>query len=100
MLGVFLLPAFIRLGHERQDLLKSVQWNACVHKLDLGLYSQPKEFGGIGVRIHVNSKGKIRSTGNIVSRGGSNPQHCIKSNEASALPMSYSGPLVSPSDFE
>ena len=23
-----------------------VRWNACVHRLDLGLYSHPKEFGG------------------------------------------------------
>ena len=25
---------------------ESVQWNACVHRLDLGLYSHPKEFFG------------------------------------------------------
>ena len=43
--------------------------NACVHRLDLDLYSHPKEFGGggNGVRIHVNSKGKISSTGKIFS---------------------------------
>ena len=35
---------------------KSVQWNACVHRLDLGIYSHPKEFLGNGVRTHVNSK--------------------------------------------
>ena len=26
---------------------ESVQWNACVHRLDLSLYSHPKEFGGM-----------------------------------------------------
>ena len=26
---------------------ESVRWNACVHRLDLGLYSHPKEFGGM-----------------------------------------------------
>ena len=26
--------------------LESVPWNACVHRLDLGLYSHPKEFWG------------------------------------------------------
>ena len=31
---------------------ESMRWNACVHRLDLGLYSHPK------VRTHVNSKGK------------------------------------------
>ena len=41
---------------------ESVQWNACVHRLDLGLYSHPKEFLGNEVRTHVNSKGKIPFT--------------------------------------
>ena len=26
---------------------ESVGWNACVHRLDLGLYSHPKEFWGM-----------------------------------------------------
>ena len=34
-----------------------------MHRLDLGLYSHPKEFWGDGVRTHVGSKGKIPSTG-------------------------------------
>ena len=42
---------------------ESVQWNACVHRLDLGLNSHQKEFLGNGVRTHFNSKGKIPSTG-------------------------------------
>ena len=62
MLGVFLLPAFTRLEHECQDLFESVQWNACVHRQDLGLYSHPKYFLGNGVRTHVNAKGIIPST--------------------------------------
>ena len=37
---------------------ESVQRNACVHRLNLGLHSHPKEFRGNGVRAHVNSKGK------------------------------------------
>ena len=40
-----------------------MRWNACVHRLDLGLYSHLKEFWGNGVWTHVNSKGKIPSTG-------------------------------------
>ena len=40
-----------------------MRWNACVHRLDLGLYSHPKEFWGNEVRTHFNSKGKIPSTG-------------------------------------
>ena len=37
---------------------ESMQLNACVHRLDLSLYSPLKEFWGYGVRAHVNSKGK------------------------------------------
>ena len=44
---------------------ESVRWNACVHRLDLSLYSHPKEFWGNGVRTHVNSMGKISSTRKI-----------------------------------
>ena len=42
---------------------ESVRRNACVHWIDLGLYSHPKEFWRNGVRTQVNSKGKILSTG-------------------------------------
>ena len=34
-----------------------------MHRLDLDLYSHPKEFGENGARNHVSSKGKIPSTG-------------------------------------
>ena len=37
---------------------ESLRWNAWVHRLDLGLYSHPKEFLGNGVRTHVTSKEK------------------------------------------
>ena len=33
-----------------------------MHRLDLGLYSHPKEFWGNAVRTHVHSKGNIPST--------------------------------------
>ena len=62
--------------------VETVRWNACVHRLDLGLYSHPKELfcflcvfccccwgfflGGGGwedaVKTHVNSMGNILST--------------------------------------
>ena len=65
----------------------SLRWNVCVHILDLGLYSHPKDFCGNGVRTHVNSKGKIPSTRTILLRGGLNPRRCIKQdNEPNALP--------------
>ena len=63
---------------------ESVWWNACVHRLDLGLYSHPEEFWGNGFRTHVNSKGKIPSTGssmedrtqNTASCRTASPTHC------------------------
>ena len=58
--------------------LESVRWNACAHRLVLGLHSHPKEFLGNGVRTHAHSKGKIPSAGKILLREGSNPRHCIK----------------------
>ena len=52
---------------------ESGRWNAYVHRLDLGLYSPPKEFLGKGVRTHVNSKGKIPSTGKHSLQRGMEP---------------------------
>ena len=54
---------------------QSVRWNACVHRLDLGLCSHPKELLGNRVRTHVNSKGKILICWRL--RAGSNPRRCI-----------------------
>ena len=71
----------------------SLQWNACVHRLDLGLYSHPKEFWGNGVRTHVKSKGQnpLHREKKPLPRGGSNPRRCIKQDsEPNTLPTSYS----------
>ena len=59
MLGVLLLPAFTYVGQEIR-----IFWvHACVHRLDISLYSHLKEIFWNGVRTNVNSKGKIPSTG-------------------------------------
>ena len=74
--------------------LESVRWNACVHRLDLGLYSHPKKLLGNGVRTHDNSKGKIPSTRKILLRG-SNPQRCIaQDSEPNTLPNELFQPLL------
>ena len=78
---------------------ESLRWNVCVHRLDLGLYSHLKEFGGNWVRTHVNSKVKIPFTGKNF-RGGWNPWHCVKQDsEPNTLPMSYPGPHLYSSCF-
>ena len=86
--GCAFLPAFTRWGHGTSGSFESVWWNACVHRLDLALYSHLKEFWGNGVKTYVNSKRKVPSP-----RGGSNPWHCIKQDrEPNTLAMSYCGP--------
>ena len=66
---------------------ESMRWNACVYRLDLGLYSHPKEFFGNGVRIHGNSM-------IIFLGGGLNPHRCIKQDsESSTLPAELFQPL-------
>ena len=70
---------------------ESMRWNACAHRLDLGLYSHLKEFGGNGVRSHADSKGKIPSVGKFLPRGRLNPWHYIKQDrEPNTLPTSSS----------
>ena len=69
---------------------ESMRWNACVHRLDLGLYSHPKEFWGNRVRNHVNSKEKIPSTG-----GSEDVRTCIAAScrmSPTHYRLSYSGP--------
>ena len=89
-----LLLAFTCLVHECQDLLSlSVWWNACVQKLDLGLYSYPKEFWGNGVRTHVNSKGKNLLFWKL--RGRSKPRRCLmQDSEPNTLPTELFRPPI------
>ena len=79
---------------------ESMRWNACVHRLDLGLHSHPKEFGENGVRTRVSSKEKIRLLFTKKKKKKKNPPqrriepttlHRAQDSEASTLPMSYSG---------
>ena len=98
MLGVFLLPAFTRLGHECQDLLSPCHgMHVCTDYRPRFILSSERVFlGGNGVRTHVNSKGKISSTGKKFPRGGSNPRRCItQDSEPNTLPTSYSGAVLS-----
>ena len=68
-----------------------MQWNACVHRLDLGLYFHPNEFLGNGVRTHVNSKGNIPSTGGS-EEGGTCDTASSRTESPTHYPLSYCGP--------
>ena len=72
---------------------ESMRWNACVHRLDLGLYSQPKEFLGNGVRTHFNCKGKIPSSGKFSSEED-RTHHAASSRTAS--PTHYQQAISAP----
>ena len=73
---------------------ESFRWNACVHRIDLGLYSHPKEFWGNGVRIHVNSKGTSPLSGKFSSEEDRTHDAASSSTASPAhYQTSYSGPL-------
>ena len=74
---------------------ESMQWNACLYRLDLALYSHLKEFWGNRVRHHVNSKGKSPLYRRL--RGSSNPWHCIMQDSE---PNTQPTELFRPPKFE
>ena len=75
MLGVFLFAGIHPLGQECQDLLSLLQWNACMHRLDLGLYSHPKEFFWEWSQNLCKLQGKYPLYWRL--RGGLNLHRCI-----------------------
>ena len=50
---------------------QSVRWNACVNRLDFGLYSHPKEFWGMESKLTLTTREKSPLP---------NPWHCITQN--------------------
>ena len=74
---------------------ESVRWNACMHRLDLGLYTNPKEFWGNGVRTHVNFNGKIPSTrGSEEGRSRNAASH--RTESPTHYWLGYAGPISTP----
>ena len=65
-----------------------------MHRLDLSLYSYLKEFWGNGVRTHVNSKGKIHSTGKQFSPEEDGTHDAASSRTAS--PTHYQRAILHP----
>ena len=58
MLGVFYIAGIHSSRIWTSGSSESVRWNACVHRLDLGLYSHPKEFWGNGSEPMLSSREK------------------------------------------
>ena len=57
------------------ESFESVRWNACVHRLDFGLYSRPKEFGGMGSEPTLTPREKIPSTRKKIIRVHTGESH-------------------------
>ena len=93
ILGVFLLPSFIRQGNECQDLLSLCDgMHVCTDYTSVYTLIR-KKIGGMESEPMLTPREKIPSSGKILPRGGSNPWCCIKQDSKSnTLPMSYSGP--------
>ena len=74
---------------------QSVQWNACVHRLDHGLYSPPKEI----FRVWCQNpwKEKIPSTGGLAEGQTHNAASC-RTASPTHFQLSYSSPLISAQD--
>ena len=84
MLGVFLLPAFTRLGHEYRDLLSPCdRMHVCPDEASVYTLIR-KSFGGMG------SEPMLTPRENPLYRrlrGGSNPRRCIsQDSEPNTLP--------------
>ena len=98
VLGVFLLPGFTHLGHERQDLLSpcnEMRVCVCTQTRPRFILSSERVFLGNGVRNHVNSKGKIPSTGKFPQRRIEPAMLHYAGQRAQTLPRSYWGPKLS-----
>ena len=80
MLGVFLLSAFTRLGHEHRDLL-----SPCDGMTRPRFILLPKRVSGNDVRTHVNIRGKKTVYRRLT--GGLNPRRCnTQDSEPNTLP--------------
>ena len=84
VLGVFLLPAFTRLGHERQDLLSPCdEIHVCAQTRPWFILSSERVFGGMEFEPMLTPREKSPLPENV-PRGGSNPRRC--GQPAQALP--------------
>ena len=86
VLGVFLLPAFTCLAHERQDLLSPCM---CAQTRPRFILSSERVFWGMEFEPMLTPREKSPLPENF-PRGGSNLRRC--GQRAQTLPISYFGP--------
>ena len=92
VLRVFLLPAFTRLGHERQDLLSPCDECMCAQTSPRFILSSEGVFGGMEFEPMLTPREESPLPENV-PRGGSNPWHC--GQRAQALPTELFRPKSS-----
>ena len=61
MLGVFFVAGIQPSRTRMSGSFQSVRGNTCAHRLDLGLYSHPKEFWGMEPEPMLTTREKSRS---------------------------------------
>ena len=95
MLGVFLLPAFTRLGHGGQDLLSSCDGlHVCTDQTSVYTLIQ-RHFGGMESKPVLTPEKKCPLPEFVFLRGGSNPGRCItQDSEPNTLPTELFRPLA------
>ena len=92
MLGVFLLPAFTRLGRERQDLLSPCdEICMCAQTRPRFILSSEGVFGRMEFEPMLTPREKSPLPENV-PRGGSNPRRC--GQRAQALPTELFRPPI------
>ena len=83
MLSAFLLLAFTPSKAWMSGSFRSVQWNACMHNVDLGLYCYPEELKGQNL-CELQWKNPLKRT----AWGGIDPWcHIMQESEPNALPV-------------
>ena len=98
VLGVFLLPAFTGLGHERQDLLSPCDMKCmCAQTRPRFILSSEGVFGGMEFEPMLTPREKSPLPENV-PRGRSNPRHC--GQRAQALPTELFRPPDSKFDLQ
>ena len=101
MLGVFLLPALTRLGHERQDLLSLCHGMYVCTDYTSDDTLIRKSFGGMESEPMLTPRGKSSRLEKFSPEENRDSRRCIRQDsKPNTLPTSYSDPCVRYSNNE
>ena len=86
-----ILAPYVCLGHECQDF--GGPWNACVHRLDLGLHSHPQELWGVESNLVLTQR-KICPQRDRSDKGWTCDTVSYRIASTTHNQLSHSGPLT------